>query len=48
MRKDALSDTRTLSKLKKLIAKLDNIISIAIHDELINVEGDIKDELSSN
>lgn len=46
MRDDAFSDTWTLIEIEEFIAELDNIVSIAIHNQLVNVEGYIKDELS--
>lgn len=40
---NSFCNARTSFKVKKLITKLNDVVAIAIHDEIVNIESYIKD-----
>ena len=48
LKKDPLGYPWTFLQVKKFIAKLDDIISEAVHNKLINIESYLSDKLSSD
>lgn len=48
LKKNTLSDAWTLLLIKKFIAKLNYIVTVAVNYEVVDVKSDIKNELTSH
>lgn len=46
LKKNAFGDAWTLFFIKKFIAKLNDIVTVAVNYEVVDVESNIKDELT--